>query len=155
MTIQQVVPENYESLIKLLKDFFPVHNRFKKSDEDIKSYLENVANRCDFLVNVVDEEVKACTVLVKIDQNAEGTHKVWKFMHLAYSDEESAKELLAHAEELIQTKSETAKIELRIAENEPCLDFLKSQGYEQEGELKNHYRWNETCFILSKSIQRT
>ena len=72
-----------------------------------------------------------------------------------FVSEDVGKGLLSFAEEELQKGSATSKVELSLAEGEKGIDFYRAQGYEQEGALKNHYRWGETCYVLSKSFPKT
>mgnify|MGYP001579545610 FL=1 len=79
---------------------------------------------------------------------------MWKFRHFAFETETIALELLSEVENIVRNSSKTSKIELTIAETELGIDFYKRYKYEQEAELKNHYRWGETCYVLAKSFKR-
>jgi hypothetical protein len=146
MTIREGNEQDYEKLTVLFKNFFKTHNVFQKSDEEIVSYLKDQKDK--LLVKENNNEIQGALFLVNFGSNS--THKLWKFRHFAFSSEETAKELLNEAENIIKELSETSKIELTISETEEGIEFYKVNGYQQEGELKNHYRQGETCFILSK-----
>ena len=60
--------------------------------------------------------------------------------------------MLQEAESRVRKAAETVKIELTLAENEE-IEFYKNNGYVVEGELKDHYRVGEVCFILGKSFK--
>ena len=50
---------------------------------------------------------------------------------------------------------DTAKIEISIAESEKTtINFYKRLGFEIEGELKSHYRFNESVTCLGKEITK-
>ena len=59
--------------------------------------------------------------------------------------------LLEEAERRVKKLSNTSKIELTLIDSEN-LDYYENKGYKKEAVLENHYRWNETCYILSKSF---
>ncbi|MBT3865622.1 hypothetical protein HOF78_00790 [Candidatus Woesearchaeota archaeon] len=134
---------NYETLAELFSNFFKTHNVFQKTKQEIIDYLKNQKDELIFIEN-------AATFLVKTGEGLDKNHTRWKFRHFAYLSQESALKLLEKAEAKVRNSSKTAKIELTIAENEDSFEFFKSNGYEQEGILKNHYRPNEDCYILSK-----
>lgn len=151
MTVRTATDDDFIQLVKLYKSFFPEHNRFKLADDEIIQYLLEQSKEHEILV--FDENgVKGALFAVNFGQSADGSHKLWKFRHFAWETKHAADELLKAAEDHAKTLSKTAKIELTIAENEEGLDWYKSNGYEQEAKLKNHYIWGETCFILSKSL---
>ena len=152
MAIRKAKEADYKKLVKLYSSFFKVHNIFQQDDEKVLLYLKKEAQKNELTVYEEGIEIKAALFLVMLGKNADGTHKLWKFRHFAYESDKIASQLLAHAEQKVKEKSKTAKIELNIAETEKGIDFLKSKGYSQEGELKNHYRWGESCFVLSKSF---
>lgn len=151
MTIRAATQEDIPKLIDLYKEFFPTHNIFQRSTEDITNYLSE-GIEIDELLVYDDGEITAAMFIVLTDRSEDQKHTRWKFRHVAYTKEKTAKELITEVEERIKQTSNTAKIELTIAESEKALDFFKKIGYQEEGALKNHYRWGETCFILSKSF---
>ena len=154
MNITEAQESDYDKLIELFRNFFTTHNIFQQSDEEIISYLKEQSEENKLIIYEENNEIKAACFLVNFGQNKEGTHKLWKFRHFAFTSEEAGSKLLEEAENKIKEESETSKIELTIAENEEGINFYKSKGYVQEAELKNHYRQGETCFILSKSLKK-
>lgn len=134
---------NYEILAELFSNFFKTHNVFQRPKEEIIDYLKKQKDELIFVEN-------AATFLVKTGESLDKNHTRWKFRHFAYPSKESALKLLEKAEEKVRNSSKTTKIELTIAKNENSFEFFKSNGYEQEGILKNHYRPNEDCYVLSK-----
>ncbi|MFP4424277.1 MAG: hypothetical protein ACLFP2_03505 [Candidatus Woesearchaeota archaeon] len=151
--IRDVKDEDFEKLVRLYRFFFSTHNIFQQSDEEITSYLKEQSQENDLIV-YDDGSLKGALFLVNFGKSSDGSHKLWKFRHFAFESEEVASQLLDEAEKRVKESSETSKIELSIAETEEGVDFYKSKGYEQEGALSNHYRWGETCFILSRSIAK-
>lgn len=152
MAIRTVQVSDYKKLVSLYRTFFETHNRFRQSEGSIIDYLKGQSKESEIFIFEEKGNIKGALILVLKGQNAEGSHKIWKFRHFAYDSENIAQSMLKYAEKKIREKSRTAKIELTIAENEEGIKFYKSNGYGQEGTLKNHYRWGETCFILSKSF---
>ncbi len=150
--IRDVSEADYISLVELYKNFFSKHNIFQKNNEEIISYLKEQAEKDQLLVYEEESKIKGAMYLVKTKETADGSHKVWKFRHFAFENEDIAKKLLNEGEKRIKEQSQTSKIELTIAESEPGIEFYKKNGYEQEGALKNHYRWGEICFVLGKSF---
>jgi hypothetical protein len=154
MTIRNVQDEDFEKLVRLYKSFFSMHNRFQQSDDEITAYLKEQSQENNLIVYDEDDSLKGALYLVNFGQNVDGSHKLWKFRHFAYESEDIASQLLDDAEIRVKKSSETSKIELTIGETEESIDFYKSKGYEQEGALSNHYRWGETCFVISKSFSK-
>ncbi len=150
--IRPVQEKDYEKLVPLFKKFFPVHNQFQKTKEDIISYLKGQAKDNELIV-YDDKGIKGALFLVSFGQSSDGSHKLWKFRHFAFENEDIGSKLLKEAEKIIKQKSKTVKIELTIAETEPGKGFYLENGYKQEAALTNHYRWNETTFVLSKSLK--
>jgi len=150
MTIRKAMPSDYDQLVKLYKQFFPVHNIFQRDKDNVKRYLQNQAK--DHIILVLeDPEIKAAVILINKFSTPDNSHKVWKLRHFAFPANIYAEQLLTEAEEIIKKKSKTAKIECSIAETEKSIDFYKKH-FEQEGVLNNHYRMGETCFLFGKTI---
>jgi len=152
MGIRQAIPTDYPRLVEFFKAQFPVHNIFQRSPQNIQSYLMNQGLKNPLYVVEKDGEITAALILFNKYSTSDRAHKVWKLRHFAFANEAAAEELLKYAEGKIKKSSKTAKIELSIAETEKSVEFYKDQGYLIEGVLKNHYRWNETTFIVSKSF---
>lgn len=148
MAIREVREQDYQKLVRLYKQFFPVHNVFQKDQKSVISYLrEEAVEREAFLV---DSKLNGALIIVLV--KVEDSHARWKFRHFAFKNEKVGKALLKEAEKRIKTGFKTNKIELNIAESEPGKEFYLKNGYEQEGALKNHYRLGETCYVLGKSL---
>lgn len=150
MTIRQASKSDYVGLNALFKEFFVAHNRFSQNDKEVIEYLKSQAENNQLIVHETNNKLDGAMFIVKTDQNDTGTHTKWKFRHFAYKNHTVGKELLVYAEEFVKKSSDTSKIELTIAETEEDIDFLKKNDYEEEGALKHHYRWDETCYVLSK-----
>lgn len=153
MIIRKIEEDDYGKLVELYRTFFETHNRFQQSEGHIINYLKEQGKENEIFIFEEEGNIKGALILVLKGQNVDSSHKVWKFRHFAYDSESVALSLLKYVEEKIKERSPTAKIELTIAENENGVEFYRVNGYEQEGALKNHYRWGETCFILSKSLR--
>lgn len=152
MAIRNAKKGDFENIMGLYKVFFLEHNIFVKSDDEVMQYLEEQAIRNGLFVYEDQDEIKGAFFLVQKGQDDDGSHKLWKFRHFAFTDEIIGKELLDFAENIVREGSDTAKVENTIAETEDSLEFFKTHGYELEGTLKDHYRWHEACFIFSKSL---
>ena len=51
---------------------------------------------------------------------------------------------------------ESGKIEIHVSENEKdALPFYEKMGYAIQGELPDHYRMDEICFILERQSRKT
>jgi len=154
MVIRMVEERDFEKLVELYKSFFKTHNKFQQSNEEVVLYLKEQSQENELIVFDDNGSLRGALFLVNFGQNADGSHKLWKFRHFAFENEDVASELLDEAEKRVKKSSATSKIELSIAETENGINFYKSKNYEQEGALSNHYRWSETCFILSKSFSK-
>lgn len=150
MAVIRPEEKDFAKIAKLFKDFFRTHNIFSQPEEKVVEYIKEQAEQHEL---IADPEFRGAMFIVMKGESADKKHKIWKFRHFAFTDEITGKELLEEAEKIISGKSETAKIELTIAETEEGKDFYIKNGYKEEGALLNHYRWGETCFILGKSIQ--
>ena len=153
MAIRPVKDTDYETLVMMYKKFFRVHNQFQQSPAEIVKYLKQQAKENLFLVSEDGAKLNGALILVREGQNADGSHTRWKYRHVVFQSDSVGTALLREAEERVRRASATAKVELTIAESEPGMAFYKARGYVQEGALKNHYRFGETCFILSKSFR--
>jgi len=152
MIIRLVKEADYEKLVHLFRSFFKTHNIFQQPAAKILQYLREQAVENPLLVYEDKGALQGALFLVKIGENKEGTHKIWKFRHFAFLTETIAAQLLDDAEKHVQKSSRTGKIELTIAETEPGKAFYLKHGYVQEGALKDHYRPGETCYVLGKSF---
>ena len=146
MAISQIHKDDVSKVIPLFKEHFKTHNIFSKPDEEITVYLENLIETCPLFAG------ENCALFI-VKKGGNDSHGIWKFRHFAFNEDDEAVALLAFAEKYISEQLPTSKIELTIAQTEPGHDFFLKCGYTQEGALENHYRWGETCFILSKSIK--
>jgi hypothetical protein len=145
MAVRTVTEEDFGKLIELYKEFFPTHNRFSQNEDIIKAYLhKELLEQDDFLIT---EGAALIVIITKCND----THSRAKFRHFAWKNEEAATELLQEAESRVRKSAETVKIELTLSESEE-IEFYKKNGYVVEGELKDHYRAGEVCFILGKSF---
>lgn len=152
MTVRKVKVTDFKKLVPLFQGFFKEHNRFQQTEKEITTYLQEQARDHELLVSEENGSLQGALFLVNFGQSNDGSHKLWKWRHFAFKNEELASLLLKEAEKRVKSSSKTVKIELTIAESEPGISFYKKQGYVQEGILKDHYRWGENCFILSKSF---
>jgi hypothetical protein len=153
MPIRNVESEDYEELVELYKSFFNTHNKFQKPNDEVRIYLKEQSLKNELLVYERNNALKGALCLINFGENADGSHKLWKFRHFAFTTKQAATQLLTNAEKKVQKSSKTSKIELHISETEKAIKFYKSQGYKQEGALLNHYNVGETCLILSKFFQ--
>ena len=153
MAVRKATEQDYEGLANLYKSFFKEHNVFHQDAGKIALYLKGEAKKNELLAYDEKGSIKGAVFIVREGQTPDGLHKRWKFRHFAFGSEKAASALLEEAEKAVKKSSKTAKIELTVAETEKGIEFYRSKGYEQEGVLKNHYRWGESCFVLSKSFQ--
>ena len=145
--IRPIEEKDFAGLVKLYKEFFPVHSVFSLDGDVIESYLrKEMLEREAFFV---DDELRGAVVLVLLQS---GSHSRWKYRHFAFQNNEIGEELLQKCEKFVKEFSPTSKIELTIAESEQGKEFYESNGYIEEGKLAHHYRLGEICFILGKSF---
>lgn len=152
MNIRTVIDSDYEGLFNLLSSFFNTHSIFSKDKEFVINYLKEESKK-NPLVVCEDDGIKGCLFLVNLVFDKEHSHKVWKFRHFAFDSDDVFDKMVTHVEKLVKLQSQTIKIENTIAETEKGIDLYLKNGYEKEGELKNHYRWGESCFVISKSYE--
>ncbi len=151
--VRQAQESDFEPLAGLYREFFPTHNIFQGDQGEVVAYLRQESGKSELLLSEVGGSVKGALFLAKTGQDSGGSHTRWKFRHFAFETVQVAQELLKEAEKRVSGASDTAKVELTIAETEEGLDFYKARGYVQEGVLQNHYRWGERCFVLGKSFR--
>lgn len=154
MIIRTATRKDFTPLVGLYRSFFSTHNVFKKSNKAIVEYLKEQAKVNELIICEEGGTLQGALFLVNFGQNADKSHKLWKFRHFAFDSEKIGFLLLAKAEKKVKKSSKTSKIELTIAETEKGIKFYRSKGYTQEGSLLNHYCFGETCYILSKSLFR-
>jgi ribosomal protein S18 acetylase RimI-like enzyme len=152
MEVRQAKKEDLKGFIEILKEVFPVHNIFTKSEEEVLKYWETVkAEPDDFIVAVEDGKiVGGCLVLMR---SFDG-HTIARIKHLAVAKDHQAegtgRALIEKAEEMIGT----AKIEIHIAEGEKIvIPFYKKMGYKEEGVLSDHFRKGENCYVMGKYVE--
>jgi len=149
--IRKVQDTDYEQIVSLLQTHYPTHNRFSNSTpHEIIGYLLTIKD--ESYVYVTDEQIVGYAILVQNKQNS--THSIFKYRHLAFTTETVGQELVAYCETQAMEFSETAKIELTIAENETDIQLYENMGYEKEATLSNHYRMDEDCYVYSKTLMR-
>lgn len=151
MNVRQATPKDYQQLVKMYKEFFPIHNVFQRPPQEVQSYLMNQGLKYGLYIAEDEGEIKAAVVLVKRYTTPDGSHSVFKLRHFAFATENAGESLLAFAEK--QIKSKTAKIEVTLADNEEGMQFYRKHGFQLEGTLKNHYRWGESCLAFGKSLE--
>src|SRR3989344_6866372 len=132
MGIRKLQQNDFDKLVLLYRSFFKTHNIFQKSPDEIKDYLKAQAKENKLIVYEEKDSITGALYLVNFGQNANGSHKLWKFRHFAFKTDSIASKLLMEAERIIGKDSLTSKIELTIAESEHGRDFYKANGYVQE-----------------------
>ncbi len=152
MIVRRADEEDYEKVALLYKSFFPIHTMFQRDMDVVLSYVRKENLERELWVCDENGVVVGAVVLVNTGSDKDGSHKRWKFRHLAFEREEFAIALLTEMERRVVEESDTAKVELTIASSEKWLEFYKRRGYLVEGQLQNHYRWDEMCFVLGKSF---
>ncbi len=154
MGIRNLHETDFVELVALFKSFYPKHNIFQGFSDEVIEYLRTLARVHKFLVFEEEDFVKGVVIMQKRSETREGRHKLWRLKHIAFETEEIGAALVKEAEKRIEADSQTVKLEIFVAESETVLGFLKGLGYKQEAALENHYRWHETCFVLSKSLPK-
>ncbi len=149
MTLRKAQEKDFMKLAELYRSFFPVHNLFQGPRKRVVKYLKEQSKENELVV-YDDGSLRGALYLLKLGQDASGSHKLWKFRHFAFESKKIASSLLAEAEKRVRKASKYSKIELTVAESEPGFSFYKSKGYKKEGALRHHYRRGETCYVLSK-----
>lgn len=150
--IREAKEKDLAGLAKMYKQVFKLHNVFEKPEEEVKEYLEKLHNKFTIVIAAHEDEiVGGCVVVVRVDTEK---HKLSQIKHVAVLDEYHGKkvgtELMKKAEEIIGR----GKVEIHIAKaDDDAAEFYKKLGYEVEGELKSHYRKDETCIILGKVLE--
>ena len=150
--IKEAKEKDLPGLAKMYKHAFQLHNLFEKPEEEVLKYLQNLHTKFTIIVAVHEEEVVGgCVVVVRVDTDI---HKLSQIKHVAVADEYQDKsvgtELMKKAEEIIGK----GKVELHIASTkDDAVGFYKNLGYEVEGELKSHYRRDETCVLVGKILE--
>jgi len=152
MAIRNGIEQDFEQLTSLFSSFFQTHNIFQQEKEKVMAYLGEKSQKDELIIYEEGGLIKGALFLVNLDTNECGTHKRWKFRHFAFESANIAGQLLGEAEKRVREASKTAKIELTIAETEEGIEFYKEHGYLREAVLKNHYRWEESCFVFGKSF---
>ena len=150
MGLRAGVETDVERVALLYKSYFKMHTLFEQPLDEIALYVKEQLKKHTLLVH--DEAGMITAAVMLVTKNTHGTHKLWMLRHFAFTRADFGEELLKEAERQVREGSKTAKVELRIAESEEGINFFRMQGYEQEGCLRNHYRWGERCYVLSKSF---
>lgn len=147
--IKKIKKQDIGQLIAIWKEAFPVHNVFTKSEEEIRKYLKKSKGKV--LAAYENDKVVGGCLLVVSAQTPE--HNLARVKHIAIAKEFQGKDvgtaLLKKCERIVKK----GKIEIHVGEKEKeTIEFYKKNGYEQEGELKSHYRPDETCYVVGKVI---
>lgn len=139
--------KDYQKLIKVYKKVFTTHGIFNKPEKEILDYMKKAG------VWLVAEDEEITGGLLIASKEASPGWKIHRFKHIAVDHESRGKRF---GEGLLQSAEKIArkgKIEIHTA----CTDgnacpFYGKYGYEKEGELKNHYRKEESTIIMGKVI---
>ena len=168
INVQLANKDDLKCLVPIYKNAFETHNIFQKSEEEILNYLESANEKnklCGggFLVAIVENKVVGGILLKKTSEDLNGKHTVWKYNHLAVSENYRKQglggSLVKSAENIIldainKKLFNTAKIEIGVVDTKKLvIDFYKKYDFEIEGELKSHYRFGEKVYVLGKEIK--
>ena len=158
--------ESLEQLVHLYRESFPVHSIFKKSEDEVLSYLrdkiEETENYGGGLIVAVNNGGNRIGGILVRKEHQEEDHTRWKYNHLAVHKDFQrmgiGTALLSAADRkirnLIGSRSfRTAKIEVSVAESEKEMaNFYEKNGFELEARKKSHYRPGELVYEFGKEI---
>ncbi|MEA3515206.1 MAG: GNAT family N-acetyltransferase [Nanoarchaeota archaeon] len=159
--------EELKQLISIYKEAFEKHNIFEKPKDEVEEYIKkshasNVDFGGGFLVIKKKDKIIGGMLIRKTGGDLKGNHIIVKYNHVAISKEYTGKgygkKMLEVADQKLKNlikeqKVKSIKIELSVSENETgSLKFYQKCGFEIEGKLKSHYRFNELVYLLGKEI---
>jgi len=151
--IKQPNEEKLKQLAKLYKQGFKKHNIFSKDDKFILNYLKKPTK---MLAAMAEDESEVVGGICLFENKQTEDHSVWNFKHIAvkigYQKQGVGASLMQEAEAYAKPGD---KIEIKVSENEKAaLKFYEKFGYVVEGKLSNHYRKDEVCYVLGKTVWR-
>jgi len=150
MQIRKLQEGDFEKLVPIYKEFFPVHAVFTKSDEEIMQHLKKMKEKGEFLIAEDEGKVKGALVITKRTIDSHTTAKLKRIAAKSPVRKVMA-ELIKAAEEEVGE----GKIEIMIAASEKVKpSFFRKLGYKVEGKLSSHYRLGEICYILGKEVEQ-
>lgn len=147
--IREAKPEELRDLASVYRREYNPHNIFQGPEEDVLDYL----SKLDVVYLVCVEQDKVVGGVAIVEKKEAPQHSVFRFKHFAVLKEFHDKEVPAVLLEAAEKTIGKGKIEMHIAESEtPDIEFYMAQGYAIEGELSNHYRMGEKCYVLGKTV---
>ena len=84
MIIRTALKTDFVKVAELYHFFLSTHNIFQKSNQEVVKYLKEQAQENDLLIYDENGTLKGALFLVNFGQNADGSHKLWKFRHFAF-----------------------------------------------------------------------
>lgn len=149
--IRKARKDELSGLIPVYNQAFSKHGIFSKEPEKIMDYLENAKGEFIIAIDDTKHEVMGGVLVVKTEPDK--GHVLARLKHFAvaqnYRGQGIGKGIIKDAEKEIGK----AKVEIHVSENETdAIAFYEKQGYVIEGKLSNHYRDDETCYILGKNL---
>ena len=149
--IRKARKDELSGLILVYKQAFSKHGIFSKEPEEIIDYLENAMG--EFIIAIDDSKQEVVAGILAVKTEPDKDHVIARLKHFAvaqaYQGQGIGKGMIKEAERVIGK----AKVEIHVSENEKdAIVFYEKQGYVIEGKLLNHYRDDETCYILGKSL---
>ncbi|MFH1510234.1 MAG: GNAT family N-acetyltransferase [Candidatus Woesearchaeota archaeon] len=125
------------------------HNIFSKSTDYVLDYLSRLEVRY-LVVSEQDKVVGGVAVIVKEETSRHNLTRLKHFAVLTKFRNSVIPQKLLEAAEKMAAKG---KIEIHVSETETAdIEFFMAQGYAIEGELSNHYRHGEKCYVLGKKV---
>ena len=148
--IREARSNELRDLAAVYRQEYNPHNIFQQPERDVLEYLTNL--EVAYLVCVEGNEIIGGVAIVEKKRTA--NYSVFRFKHFAvlraYHKSGIPEMLLRQAEKWVKK----GKVEIHVSETEtPDIEFYMSEGYAIEGELSDHYRQQEKCYVLGKMIK--
>jgi ribosomal protein S18 acetylase RimI-like enzyme len=147
--IREAKQSELRDLAAVYRDEYSSHNIFHQEEDEVLDYLRN--QDVTYLVCVQAGAVIGGVAIVEKKQTQR--HSLFRFKHFAVR---SAFHKTGVPEALLKEAEKAArkgKVEIHVSATEtPDIEFYMANGYAIEGELSNHYRMGEKCYILAKTL---
>ncbi len=173
ITIDEARKKQLRELVPIYKKAFAQHNIFENNEKLVLAYLKKThADDSDFgsgyIVAMLDDPIMKIQekviggMLIAFKGISPKGHIRLQLKHLAvdprYQGIGAATDLITYALDKAYAAAKngtcsSAKIEVRVAENEKSLHLFKKLGFKEEGRLRDYYRLGETCHFLGMLIK--